>query len=270
MDWFDRFTEIVPEPWRRRLAPLAITALVVAGLAAIWAWIGTIDWLVVAFVALGVAAINAIHILRAKPRPSRIATTSGEPATLPAFGKWDKAFAIGYLLSVALAILAVFVVPRIWDKKTSDRVAADYAESPRPPGSGPSLDEIQDVPTQDQVDADPRVRAAEVNFMYKNSSGIPLRLILYDWYYHYHPIDLPLAPQDAWRTWDFPANGAFSTFSEFERGTGWYSFFVEEVEGARRHCLGTKNIFYAERPTLTVTSTGNNSEPLKADFGREE
>jgi hypothetical protein len=79
-----------------------------------------------------------------------------------------------------------------------------------------------------------------------------------------------LAPQTGWRIWNFPSPGVFWTFSEFERSTGWFSFFVEDMDSGCRYPLGTRNILYGERPTLTVTSTGDTGNPFKADFAKEE
>ena len=113
----------------------------------------------------------------------------------------------------------------------------------------------------------PVIPGKKVSLLYRNISGAKLILLVYDWYYHYHPVDAPLAPQTAWRRLHFSEDGSYKILSNFARGTGWYSFYVEEVETGKQRQCGTKNIFETERPTLTVKATGDKNHPFTIDFG---
>lgn len=143
-------------------------------------------------------------------------------------------------------------------------------DPPTSPHNYPSEKQVNHPPTQAQVDAPPQVPAAAVTFLYRNASGVDLRLALYDWYNHFHPLDLPLASADEPIIWDFPATNTFVPFSDFERSTGWFSFFVAEPDEKEWHELDTRNIFYSEWPTLTVEATGDEERPFKPAFGSKE
>ena len=269
MDWLQKSADELPHRWKW-LGPLLVGLTVVERMVDLGRYISAIQWWYIpAFGVFGTGWV-CLYVFFKKTREGVTLACSGEPNVVPAFRPRDKVWAVVFF-AIAMAVLVVFFFVRSPHQNDVRSGGGAHAiETPRAPGGLPSLDEVAEVPTRDQVDAQPSVPARTVSLMYKNSSGVELRLLLYDWYYHYHPIDEPLAPQSAWRTWDFPANGVFSTFSGFERSTGWYSFFVEDVDSGRHYWLGTKNIFYAERPTLTVTSRSDNSQPYGVDFGREE
>lgn len=146
---------------------------------------------------------------------------------------------------------------------------ADAVRGKGPP-TFPDPAGILNPPTGKQADVPSKLPAKNVTLLYRNVSGVKLTLLLYDWYYHYHPVATTLAPQIAWRRFDFHEDGSYKIFSDFARGTGLYSFYVEETETGRQHQCGTRNIFDSERPTLTVRSTGDKERPFKIDFGVEE
>jgi hypothetical protein len=191
-----------------------------------------------------------------------------------------------YLIVIALiglvgTVMGVIVPLCCRSKKPNvgeENVAAQSApkptiadEAPMPPGGYPSIDEITDLPDKSRVEAPSVVLATKVVFRYRNATGIPMKLVLFDCYYHYFPLrDEPLAPQSPWRAWDFPATGKFLTYSEFTRGTGWYVFFVQRLDTGARYQLGTENIFNVDRPTLTVEATSDVRQPFKAVFGTGE
>ncbi|MDY0170046.1 MAG: hypothetical protein RBS80_26110 [Thermoguttaceae bacterium] len=146
----------------------------------------------------------------------------------------------------------------------------DGEDFPTSPHNYPSEKQVSHPPTQAQVDAPSQVSATDVTFLYKNASGVDLKLAVYDWSNHFHPLDLPLASANEPIIWDFPATNTFLPFSDFERSTGWFSFFVAEPGKNEWHELETRNIFYSEWPTLTVEATGDEERPFKPTFGFKE
>lgn len=177
----------------------------------------------------------------------------------------------GFLVVIPI-IAAMFIAITYWipSDDSSDVSLEAIVDTPTEPGQYPSADDITEFPSSQDVEEPPAVDAKNVNFRYKNASGVDLRLLLFDFYYHYFPTDDPLAPTIAWRTWDFPATNRYLTTSDFRRGTGWYAFYVEDSTTGEQFELGTKNVFYSEWPTLTVISTGDSDEPFEAEFSTEE
>jgi hypothetical protein len=145
--------------------------------------------------------------------------------------------------------------------------SAENGDEPSPPGSYPQVESIRDLPSKAVVSANPPVPPEKVVFRYRNQTDRPLKLLLFDCYYHYFPVQKPFAPQTAWRIWDFPATSKFQVFDRFRRGTGWYVFFVKELDNPDRfYELNSKMIFDTEQPTLSVRATGRKEQPYEAVF----
>ena len=229
----------------------------------------TIDRLgmsVVVPVMVAVSVCCSIYILKARVRSGIVPNP-----LIPKY--YPRTRRIAWILVVVTPLVGVIVlcVEHVFKLKgPNTAVGVETQDTPTEPGGYPSVDDIQHLPTLQEVKRVPAVNAENVIFKYKNACGVDLKLILYDCYYHYFPIDDPLAPKNAWRIWDFPATNRFVTVSDFQRGTGWYVFFVERYDTGKRYQLGTRNIFYSEWPTLTVSSTSNEDEPFAATFSTEE
>jgi hypothetical protein len=213
-------------------------------------------WLSLVIVVLSFAAwvygIYQDHQI--KPNPSL------EPPKRPSTGENEGGPASPQPLAQTSAAGTAFL-PR--NKRENAREA--HSDEPSTPGSHPTFESITALPTEEAVKVKPDVPPEKVVFRYRNLTGRPLKLVLYDCYYHYYPVRAPLAPQDAWRIWDFPAGDKYQVFDQFRRGTGWFVFFVEEP-GKDFVELDTKMIFYSSQPTLSVSATGNEAKPYEADF----
>ncbi len=259
------------------LIPATLVLSLIVQLTVFLDFIDKFGWLLTTLITLLVAWGWAIYMWCAR-RPT---TLSGDFPSVLSVRKYS---AKHRFISIGIALLMSVVFVCVWFWKTSSNsttplpqqshntttMPGNIEDSVTPPGGYPSVDEIQFLPSKEQVKQPPRVDAQKVNFTYKNASGIDLKLILFNCYYHHFPIDDPLGPKKAWRTWPFLANNRGSITSDFERGTGWYVFFVERHDTGERFQLGTKNIFYSEWPTMTVSLTGDEVNPFKADFSAKE
>lgn len=251
----------------RILSSVTLATLVVLGvLDRIFEAINRLGMLLVVLVVVGVSVVGCIYIHKAT-EPSPILPDKTMPKYTQQTRK-NTRILLGCVLVTAAVILCIkYAGP----SDAENHAATDHTQhTPTTPGRYPSVDEIQYLPSLQEVEQLPPVQAENVNFRYKNASGVDLKLILYDCYYHYFPIDDALAPTNAWRIWDFPATNRFFTVSDFQRGTGWYVFFVETHDTGKRYQLGTTNIFYSEWPTLTVTSRTDKDEPFVPTFKTEE
>lgn len=223
------------------------------------------NWVKVLFGGVGVfVGMFLLKVFAAsKPKVARIDVSTAVKVIL-----W--AVVVSLLIIIAFGVgkvaLLLFVGGSAEQRPNSPAVA-EVPDTPTLPGEYPSIDEIIDLPDKEEVERRPPVPPEDVNFRYRNATGIPMKLVLFNCHYHYFPLeDEPLAPKGSWRSWDFPATNKFLTCSDFERGTGWYVFFVLRPDTGEYWQLGTKNIFYSDWPTLTVESTGDKKEPFKAVF----
>lgn len=182
------------------------------------------------------------------------------------FGKKMKLMMIICCFLAGLLAIYTWVSPYSWP----NQVAAINKTKDDAPPTFPDPAGIIDPPTEKQVDSSPVIPAKNVNLLYRNISGVKLTLLVYDWYYHYHPINQPFAPKTAWRRLHFSEDESYKTLSNFTRSTGWYSFYVEENETGKQHQCDTKNIFYSEWPTLTVKSSANKEHQFTIEFSTED
>ncbi len=177
---------------------------------------------------------------------------------------------IGITVLLAIITIALFICPFVFrdNELNRDKVVTVKVDD-RPP-TYPDPAGIINPPVQDQVDQPPVIPAEDVNLRYRNISGVELKLLVYDWYYHYHPLHEPLAPKTGWRDFEFSSSGSWRTFSDFTRSTGHYTFYVREKETDNCYQLKTKNIFDSQWPTLTIKSTGDKKRPYAIEFGSED
>lgn len=138
---------------------------------------------------------------------------------------------------------------------------------PNLPFEFPDRDAISAMPPQKDVDQPPPVRGDKVVFRYRNDTGRNLRLLLYNVYYHYHHPGNVLEPKIAWRIWPFPPDKKDRLFDDFgPTNTGHYAVFLEDERGHFVE-LGTKMLFYSEKPLLIVSMVPTSEgETYHAEF----
>lgn len=134
-------------------------------------------------------------------------------------------------------------------------------------GDYPPTAELAHPPSKEAVKNRSRVPPEKVIFNYRNATGVPLKLLMFNWHYHYFPPkNTPLAPSP-WKTYDLPATNRLIPISKFSReGTGWYTFYVQRIDTRQRYQLGTHNIFDSELPVMIVSTSNDPANPFTVKF----
>jgi hypothetical protein len=141
--------------------------------------------------------------------------------------------------------------------------ASDSADTPIPPDDYPSVAAIPDQPSKNDVKQFASGERKRIVFRYKNTTRIPLKLLVLDWQYQFFPSKEPLAKSDGWYAWDFPATKSFVLDRDFS--PGWYTFYVKRLDTGEKVYLTTRNISGSNRPAMEVT-IGSGSKPFHAEF----
>ena len=222
---------------------------------------------IVGLVVIGVSGLRLAYVLKATEESSVYPNEKRPKFDRDTKGKYGQAF--GALFVIVMLTFAVQYWPSRTDSATNGTATIPIEDLPTTMDGYPHVEDIPDFPTKEMVEQQPKISPESVTFSYRNATGQDLRLLLYDCYCYHFPIDSPVRPSP-WRPWAFPPIRQAKTFDDFQRGTGWYVFFVQRVETGEIYRLGTKNIFYSKWPTLTVVPSGDNDAPFKAIFESED
>jgi hypothetical protein len=136
-------------------------------------------------------------------------------------------------------------------------------EAPILPDDYPSVAAIPNRPNENDVKPFASGEKKRIVFRYRNTTRIPLKLLVLDWQYQLFPSKEPLAKNDGWYAWDFPATNTFILNKDFS--PGWYTFYVKRLDTGEKIYLTTHNISGSNRPAMEVT-IGSGSKPFQADF----
>ena len=142
-------------------------------------------------------------------------------------------------------------------------------ENNSPPSLGdyPPIAELAHPPSKDDVKKPSRIPPEKVVFNYRNATGVPLKLLMFNWHYYYFPSgNTPIAPP-AWKTYNLPATNTFIPISDFSpEGTGWYTFYVQRIDTGQRYQLDTRKIFDSELPIMIVSKSNDPANPFTVKF----
>ncbi|GEM_PF-3992851 len=144
---------------------------------------------------------------------------------------------------------------------------------PLRPDELPSDQAISDMPTKEMVEQPPKVQPTDVAFRYKNATSEDLVLFVFSCTRHYQKEPEGLAPNSPWLVWPLPATNEFLTYEKFQKGSGWYCFFVKSKKSTfdgRPTYLGRRNLFQSRIATLVVTETIDAEHRFQGVFGSED
>ena len=133
-------------------------------------------------------------------------------------------------------------------------------------------DAIIDIwPTDDELDSPPSRKPENVTFRYKNAAGVELELFVYDFCKKHRPPPNMLGTPVFWQPWLFPADGKYRKASDFKLSNGWFGFAIGRLrpdgQSLSFNYMTTKNIFYSDAPTLTITRDLESMSGFAASFG---
>ncbi len=261
MGWVKKLVGLLTQEYPGR--PLVLAGLgIVAGVAMCVKLMGSWEGLVPG----AVGGLLAVVVIRVAVKPLGSEKLQNQVLS------W---FSVLLVMAVAAVLAWAFIVGVVFPymEKAGASAATDTAGSSKPtplgPDEFPSIDEIPDLPTAETVNKSPEIRPQQVCFGYKNATGASLKLLMFNcYYYHFPPKDDPMAPQDAaWQVLDLSADNKPMFFSEFhETSKGWFTFFVKRLDDGKHYHLKTTNIFYSDRPAMTVMPTGDPQRPFEAIF----
>jgi hypothetical protein len=263
--WLKKLVGLLTEEFPGRpyvVAGLGILAASVVGAKLAGGWEGAI--------AGTVAGVILVVVIRIALKPSR------SDKLLSQVFNW-------YCLSLFMIMGAVLLWPvsvrliRSLDAHTEPPNAAEttalattIVADPIPigPDGYPAVDTILDLPDAETVKKSPEVPPQQVSFGIRNTTRIPLKLLMLNCYYHhFRPKDDIMAPKEAWQVKELPATNQTIFCSGFEETSkGWFAFYVRRMDDGTHYYLKTKNIFYSDRPTLTIKLTDDKQKPFDADF----